>query len=96
MQLNAKIGLVVAVLDELATIGYITNDTQKGQALGLIRGILNDFHLPNQPTKADTTIHGLQILARVKTVNLNRQITGLATLAEKALSELHNQYAKTN
>lgn len=96
MNLHAKISLVVSVLDELATIGYLTNNRHKVQALALIRDILKDFDLPTMPTKADTTIYGIQILSNVKNDNLNRQLSGLATLAEKALSELHNQYAQTN
>lgn len=96
MNLNAKISLVVSVLDELVTVGYLSNYRLKIQAVELIREILKHYTLPPKPSKADTTIYGLQILSKPKNENLNKQLSGLATLAEKALTELHDQHAKTH
>ncbi|SIQ74159.1 hypothetical protein [Maribacter ulvicola] len=95
MNLNAKISHVVAVLDELATIGYMTNKPEKMQSIELIQSILKGFHLPSKPTKADYTIQALKLLADVKPNNLNIQLVAIVSLAEKALTELHNQYANT-
>lgn len=96
MTLDVKISLVVSVLDELATIGYLTHPRHKKQAVWLIKQNLKDYNLPARPTKADFTILGMQSLAKVSDVNLDRHLSGLATLAEKALTELHAQFADLN
>lgn len=83
-----KINIVRSVLDELATVGYISNIRQKRQSLDLIREILNDFTLPIKPIKADITIHSMKLILKSNSKNLDSLLSGLATLSEKALSEL--------
>lgn len=96
MQYGAKISLVRSVLDELATIEHLTTTSQKRETLGLIQAIVKDIPLPNHPTKTDITVYSINLLAHVKTTEVNRQLAGLATLAEKALTELHLNFFNWN
>ena len=87
MNTTQKIDLIRSILDELATVGYLSNQRHKLQSLQIIRMLLSDFSLPLNPTKADATI---QIIKMLSTVNncIDRQLQGLAELSEKALNEL--------
>jgi len=96
MTLSAKISLVRSLLDELTTVDYLHTHTKKRRALWLIRNIVRDFVLLNKPKKADATIYSIKLLAHVQTVDIDKQIQGLRTLAEKALSELHTHTPKAN
>lgn len=85
-----KITLVRSILDELATVGYLSNQRHKAQSLQAIRTHLSDFSLSENPTKADATIHGIKMLSTVNNC-IDRQLQGLAELSEKALTELHKE-----
>jgi len=85
-----KIHLVRSILDELANVGYLSNQRYKAQSLQVIRTLLSDFNLPENPTKADATIHGIKMLSTVNNC-IDRQLQGLAELSEKALTELHKK-----
>lgn len=90
-----KLELATSLLDELATVGYLTNERHKLEALRLVRLLLKPFKLPANPTKVDKTLEGAKLLAGINTPDLNRQLNGFAVLAEKALGEIHLQSAKT-
>lgn len=84
-----KTSLVTSVLDELATVGYLTCNEDKKQSLKLIREILKDYDLPIKSSKVDTTIKTMQSLANANNCDINNQLFGLANLGEKALTELY-------
>ena len=85
-----KTDLVRSILDELATVGYLSNQRYKAQSLQVIKTLLSDFILSEKPTKADATIHGIKMLSTVNNC-IDRIFQGLAELSEKALTELHKE-----
>ena len=87
MNTTQKIDLIRSILDELATVGYLSNQRHKLQSLQIIRMLLSDFSLPLNPTKADATIQSIKMLSTVNNC-IDRQLQGLAELSEKALNEL--------
>ena len=85
-----KITLVRSILDELATVGYLSNQRYKAQSLQVIRTLLSDFSFSETPTKADATINSIKMLSTVNNC-IDKQLQGLAELSEKALTELHKK-----
>lgn len=90
MTTTQKIDLVRSILDELATVGYLSNQRYKLQSLQNIRTLLSDFSLPVSPTKADATIQSIKMLSTVNNC-IDKQLSGLSELSEKALTELHKE-----
>jgi len=90
-----KLNLATSILDELATVGYLENERYKLQALYQVREYLKPVKTTEKPTKVDRTLEGLKLLSNINTPDLNKQLTGLAILAEKALGEIHLNSAKS-
>ncbi len=93
MNVNQKIDVVVAVLDELVLLCFSTPQEEEN-LIKHIRQILADYVPHTKPTKADTTVQTLKKLADLNPSNRFNQFNGINRLAEKALTELHNDFLK--
>jgi len=90
MEKSCKISLVQSVMDELSTISYMANLNQKKQSIIIIRALLNSFELSKNPLQSDLTIYSIKLLIYVSNQGINKVLTGVAELTEKALTELHS------
>ena len=87
MNLQGKKNLIHAILDELATAETLGNNG-KLQAISVIKELVKEYKHPKKPIKSDFTISSIKLLVCLTNSNINKLLKGLATLSEKALTEL--------
>lgn len=81
-----KFDVALAVLNELDNIGYLSDRPAKLKAIGNIRELLTHIDLPAKPTKAETAMYCLKLIANVHGFEINKQLYGIASIAKKAVS----------